>query len=388
MIKPNNFYKETEKRYKKRGLNYEQEKLFKLTDTLYQQAKQNYLKLDKPKFCDLENYISVWINEEIGNDIAKKSISELNLNNPPDDFKATIDFYKNYPPSYFEKSKETHIRNQINFNDIKEKWLLMVKERNNFSLNKGYKSRIDMILKDFKIPKSEYNKFLKNTDKIIHFCKVKVYLESSTIFNQKSSNFCFICNLKSFPFKELTDFLDFFRKKEYFFRKNENRVEIQFENSSKTKYIKETDSFNITLNKEVNTKHQIVDLIHELAHVTSTIKILKQNKFIKIKAYYLEKSAIKKEIIFLKKYFRDILIAKLGDILRIICQTLFEIEIYQNPNKNPDKLYLKYLNKCFKKNKMTNSCDYLSNQDILYKSFSQLIYAIAYVNVLTSSSIK
>ncbi len=385
MIKPNNFYKRIEKRYIKRGLDYEQEKLFKLIDTFYQQAKQNYLKLNKPKFLSLKNYINVWINEEIGNDISKKNIGKFNLNNPPNNFKASADFYKNYPPSYFEKSKGTYHKNQINFDDIKNKWLLMIEERNNYSLNKGYTSRIDMILKDFEISKTEYNSFLKNFGKIIHFCKAKTCQNLSENSNQQSNNNCFICNLKSFPFKDLTTFLDFFRKKENFFKKYENRITIIFGNFSQTKYIKETDSFNITINKEVNIKHQIVDLIHELAHVLSMIKILKQNKFIKISAYYLEKSAIKEEILILKKYFPEIFIAKLGDILCIINQTLFEIDIYQNPKKDPNKLYIKYLNKCFKKNNKTNSYNYLLNQDILYKSYSQLIYAIAYTNILNSS---
>lgn len=383
MLKSNIFYDKIEKRYKKRKLQYQPEELTKLIDILYQQAKKNYSKLSKPKFCSLKAYISVWINEEIGKDIAKKSFTSIDSKNPPNDFKASVKFYLDYPQSKIFRTEENgKVDDNIDLTRMKKKWLKMIKERSKFSINKGYKSRLDMVLKDFKIPQSEYNKFSKNVNKAIRFYRHQIYLNLPKIPNQKLNNFCFICNFKSSPFKNLSDFLKIFKEKEYFFKKNENRIKIQFGNHSKIDYVKETDGFTITLKEKTNINHQIVDLIHELAHVTSMIKILKQNKFIKLKAYYLEKSAIKKEIIFLKKYFPEILIAKLGDILRIICQTLFEIEIYQNPNKDPDKLYLKYLNKCFKKNKRTNSRDYLSNQDILYKSFSQLIYTTAYVNTL------
>ena len=113
-------------------------------------------------------------------------------------------------------------------------------------------------------------------------------------------------------------------------------------------------------------------------------KIFKQDKFIKPKAYFLEKLAIKKEINFLTKYFPQALIARQGSILRMIYQTLFEIEIYQKPNKNPNKIYLKYLKKCSQNISQSDSWNYLSNQDILYKCFTQLIYAIAYTNALNT----
>jgi hypothetical protein len=113
-------------------------------------------------------------------------------------------------------------------------------------------------------------------------------------------------------------------------------------------------------------------------------KILSQDKFIQPKAYFLEKLAIKKEINFFTKYFPQALIALQGSILRMIYQTLFEIEIYQNPDKNPNEIYLKYLKKCSKNISKSDNWNYLSNQDILYKCFTQLIYAIAYTNTLNT----
>ena len=374
MLKINTSYNKIEERYKKRKLQYKPKELTKFINTLYKQAKKNYSKLSEPKFCSLKSYIDVWVNEEISKDIAKKSLTSINLKNPPNEFKATVKFYTTY------QIKKTN--KPINFNTMKNDWLEMVKERNLFSQQKGYKSTLDMTLKNLNIPKSEYKKFLKNINQFINFYKKQIYSTWTPVSTQNLDNFCLICNSKFFPFNNLSDFLNFFQKKSIFYRKNKNKINIQFENYSETKYIKETDTFKITLKQNTNINHQILDLIHELSHVSSMVKILGQNRTQKTGAYLLEKLAIKKEIIFLKKYFPEALKSKLENILRIIYQTLFEIEIYQNPQKNPNKIYLKYLKKCSKNVTEKDGWNYLSNQDILYKSFSQLIYAVAYTNVL------
>ena len=369
----NIFYKKIKEKYKKRKLIISSKEIKKNINTLVQQAKKKYSKLSKPKLCSPKSYISLWVNEEISKDIAQKSLTTIKINNPPNNFKATVSFYQKYPPS---STKETK---QKNLNDMRKRWLLVVKERNEFSLDNGHKSRINMSLKNSNISKLEYDEFLKNINNIIAFYQKPI---------QNIDNFCLVCNNEIFPFNNLSDFLCFFKKKNIFYKKNENRIKIQSENCSKTEYIKETDTFEITLDQKTNINHQILDLIHELAHADSMAKIFKQDKFLKSKGYFLEKSAIRKEIIFLKKYFPKALTAKLGNIMRIICQTLFEIEIYQNPKKNPNKIYLKYLKKCSKNITKSDSWNYLFNQDILYKSFSQLIYAIAYVNVLNKSKEK
>jgi len=365
----NIFYKIIEKRYKRRKLDFSLEEIKKNINILVQQANENYQKLAKPRFCSLKAYISVWINEKIGEDIAQKSVKPLNPNDSKNNFKDAINFYQKYPPSSIKEIK------QKNLNDIRKRWLLVVKERNKFALDNDHKSSLNMYLKNSNIPKLEYDKFLKKVNEIINFYPKPI---------QNIDNFCPVCNSEIFPFKNLSDFLIFFKEKNVFYKKNKNRIKIQNGNYSNAQYIKETDTFEIIVDQNNNINHQILDLNHELAHVDSMAKILKQDKFLKPKAYFLEKSAIRKEIIFLKKYFPKALKAKLGNVMKIICQTLFEIEIYQNPQRDPNKIYLNYLKKCSKNVTKSDSWNYLINQDILYKSFSQLIYAIAYVNVLES----
>lgn len=369
----NFFYNKSKKKYQNRNLSFKPEELKKIIENLYRQANENYQKLPDPRYCSLKAYVSIWINDGISEDIARKGVKPIKTNNPPDNFKATIDFYQEYPPSSIKKIK------QKDFNDIRKKWLLVVEERNKFAKKKGYKSKLDMSLKNFNIPKSEYNKFLKNVNKIID-----LYPKTT----KNIDRFCPICNNKLFSFKTLDDFLIFYKKKNTFYKENKNKIKIHDGNYSETKYIKETDVFDIEINQKNNINHQILDLIHELAHVNSMAKILKQNKFVKTGAYFLEKVAIEEEIIFLKKYFPEVLKIKLINIKRIICQTLFEIEIYKNPKKDPNKIYLQYLKKMSEDVIKLDDWNYLFNQDILYKDFSQLIYAMAYVNTLVYFLIK
>lgn len=376
----NIFYPKIKERYKKRKLDFVPNEIKKTINNLSQQARKNYSKLSEPKFCSLKSYISVWINEEISKDIAQKSLISINSKNPPNEFKASVKFYTTYQT---KKNKQN-----INLDEMRNDWLEMVKERNEFSIKMGFKSRLDMTLKNFKIPKIEYNKFQKNIDKTIDFYKHQIQSKLPIIPIQNLNNFCFICNLETFPFNNLSDFLNFFKEKESFFKKNEGRIKIKFGNCFQTDYIKENDNFVITLKEKLDIRHQILELIHELSHVISMATILKQDKFTKSKAYLLEKLAIKKEIFYIKKYFPEVFLAKIGNILQTICQTLFEIDIYQNPNQDPDKLYSKYWNKCFRGILNNNNQNYLSNQDIVYKSFSQLIYTISYINVLNKSKEK
>jgi hypothetical protein len=178
--------------------------------------------------------------------------------------------------------------------------------------------------------------------------------------------------------------LTFFRINFPILKDNVNKIKISLANRSETKYLKETDSFEITLDKNNKPNHQKLDLVHELAHVIINLENFKKGKNIKKKGrYFGEKSAIKIELMLLKKYFPQLFAAKLGSILHNIWQTLFEIEIYQNPNQNPDKLYANCFNRCFVGANQKTNRDYLLNLDIMYQNFSLLTYVVSYVNILS-----
>jgi len=381
-----NIYRESELRYKNRNLKFNKNDLQQKVTHLYQQATKNYSQLTTPKTCHRKTYIHIWIHEEIGRDIAKHSLKKpLKLNLPPNNYQASVDFIKNYPPELIKEMRQhqNEMWNQIDFYKLKEKWLALIDERDNLSKNFGFRSQLDMYLKNFKIPASEYEKFLINVNQIIDYCNRNLSTYNLKLSEKESNKFCFICEIKSFPLKTTEELLSIFSEKYTIFKQYKHKINLLQGNGPGTKYIKENDSFEITLNNNTNINHQIMDLIHELAHVESLLRSLAKSGHLFTKGIYIrEKTAINIEINFIKKHFPVLFSATLGTILQIIHQTLFEIDISQNSNKNPHRLYAKYYNQCFPGTNQKTNRTYLLNQDILYNHFRLLPYAVAYSNTL------
>ena len=378
-------YKKAEQRYIKGKISFDEKELHKIIDNLCERAKKNYLKFSKPRTCSRKVYVSIWIYDEVVNDIARKGVGKpIRLDNPPPEYKATADFLCSYPLEMIEeiRKKRNEIWNTIDFQGIKEKWLAVVRERNNFSSNKGYYSRVAMYLDTLMIPKTEYKRFLNNVDNVISYINCQIPFDFSKYLEQQFSRLCFICGVQNFPFKNTTELLNFFRKKYPILDKNKDKIRIKLAERSEAKYVKEKDCFEITLEEKIGVNHQLMDLIHELAHVVCMLESFERDDdyFWKSK-YEKEKSAIDIELDFIKKYFPELFLAKLGYILQTFHQILFEIEIYQNPDEDPDILYVECLNRCFGTSQKVNR-GYLLMEGILYRSFSELVYAVAYTNSL------
>jgi len=247
-------YQESEKRYKNRNLKFIKNDIQQKITHLYQQAVKNYSQLTNPKTCSLDTYISIWINEVIGYDIAQKSVGKpFKMDNPPNEYKANVDFLNNFPQDLIKeiKTKYSNTLDKIDYSSIREKWLAVVVEKNNFSLNKGYRSRLEMHLNHFMIPKSEYDKFLKNVDKVIKFYNQRIVLDPSKFSEWESSRTCFICDIKLFPFKKTEELTDIFKKEHPILKKYQSKIKIRLDSKSNTKYVKESDFFDITLDEKL-----------------------------------------------------------------------------------------------------------------------------------------
>jgi len=380
-------YIEAEKRFIASHLDFDRKNLYRTIDILYRKSKENYLKLSNPKTCSEALYADIWIWQEIGDKIARESVGKaFKLDNPPSEHKASAEFCKRYPSELIKKIKKN--ASCFDWKDMDEKFIAMVKERNKFSLSKGYVSRLDMYQKNDKIPKSEYKRFLEKIDEVIYKSneKLSALLKAGDMTIDKH---CFICELEPFPFKNIKELLALFEKKNPILHKNIGKINISLGEYSESKYVKESDSFKIILDKNIKINHQKMDLIHELAHVVSYLKSFKKGEnILKNGRYFREKSAIEIEIKFLEKYFPDLFLAKIGNILYNLPQTLFEIELYQKPNRNQGEVYAKCLNRCYANLKQEINRDYLLNEDILYGNFLWLPYAVAYTNALSDFFIK
>lgn len=369
-------FQEIELRYKKRGLAINSINLDKMLNQYIHRAQKRYSKLPSLKFCSQKAYVSIWINQEIAKNIANKSLKTIKTNNPPDDLKKAINFFQN--DTYHNLSPST---NKSTLVSATQDFIKVIKEKNIFAQNRGYKSYIDMRLDNGQISQTEYQLFLKNINLFVS--KSKKYFNKPVFSKSHLSKICFICQSKQLPYEDIDEFVTIFSKKYPLLKKINKRIQISLSDSSNSEYIKETDTFTININKNIKLNHQIIDFIHEIGHIDLMIKIFQKDSYIQSNSYILEKMAIKKEINLIKKYLPEMLISKINYVSMAICHTLFEIKLFNNPNQDLNILYSELLSKFYIDKNIEENNGYLYNKDILFKNLSQLTYAIAYCNVFT-----
>ena len=328
-------------------------------------------------------------------------IKPIDLKSPPSNLKATVDFHLVFPQELQKKLKnkifDTSPKERasewkkinLDIDKVSNSFKEMLKERNNFAYDKGFSSRLVMALDWFKIPENDYKKFTNNIDKIIHLCNLQLpkFDKLPPSFYSEFNIPCFICQIFKFPLKTTDEAFNYIVKGNKVLNKFKYKINIKSGSESKTIYKKELDNFEITINKSVNPRHQITDLIHELSHVIVYLQNFKKETNLLDKGVYLrEKEAIKIETEILRSLSADLYKAVLlGETLALIFRTLFEIEIYKNPNQNLEKLYAKIFNKCYKTaNQKTNPMFFLDER-IIFSPFSSLPYAVVNVNMLLSA---
>ncbi len=369
------FYDEIKSRYQNIGIFIKPKKLNDLIEIQIKQANKKYLTLPKPKICSQKAYISLWINQEIIKDIATKSLKTIKTNNSPRDLKEAINFFQKETYHHLSPNTDKSILVSVTQDFIK-----VIKEKNIFAQNRGYKSYIDLRLSNGQVSKKEFQNFFKKINTLTK--KSKKYILGLNPSNLEQINPCFICQSKSLPFKNIDSFINSFSKKYPILRKYIKKILINLSDKSNSEYIKETDSFQININQNISLNHQIIDFIHELCHIELMVKIFKKDSYIHPNPYVIEKKVIKKEINLIKKYLPEMYLPKIQYMLTTILQTTFEINLFQNPNQNPTTLYQKLL-KQFNFYQKYRENEYLFNKNILFKNLSQLNYAIAYTHILT-----
>ena len=154
-------------------------------------------------------------------------------------------------------------------------------------------------------------------------------------------------------------------------------------NRSTVSYKKETDSFEITIDRYSNTRHQIIDLIHELSHVIYYLESLSNSDDPFSKGTYIrEKEAAKVESTILKKLSLSLYKALFVQNLLLLHRVLFEIEIYRKPSRDLGKVYAQIFNHCFKSADQKRNLLYLMDERIIFSPLSSLPHAVAEVNTL------
>lgn len=399
-MKDKNFqkmYKDFLTRYKREQIPIKKEELKKMAMSAAKEARRNYKLLNKPKTNSVDVYTLIWVRDTIMADFAFKAVKPISMVNPPSYLKASVDFNLLFPEKLLLKLRKKlygaspNEREKIwdNFNlplkKIEGKFIDMTRERNEFAKNKGYKNRVEMSLSQDKIPISDYKVFVERANELINFCNDQLSIDTSLPkwFYSRFNLPCFMCRVSSIPFNTQNEVLSFVMKHYEILAEFKRNIKIQPGRYSKMSYKKDTDSFEITIDENGNIRHQLMDLIHELAHVVVYLREFKKGASPYERGVYKgEKEATKIEYKLLKKISPGIYKAKFGDALLNFWNELFELELYKNSVQDLSLLYAKKFNRCFLHAKQKENPTYLLDKNIVHKPLFTLRHAIAHAVVI------
>ena len=197
---------------------------------------------------------------------------------------------------------------------------------------------------------------------------------------------CPLCSLSSFPVSNQDEVRDMISHKYKILTKA--KIDISEDEVSANRYSLENDRFQITLNKDENLRHRLVDLIHELSHVILEMESFKKNIDIIGKgSYFREKKTLELELKITKDLFPLLYKVLYSEFLNLFRRVLFEIELYKNPYQDLSKLYTEVSNLCFKKAEQKENSTYLIDENILSRPLAALPHAVACTQVVLNLGI-
>jgi len=390
---------EYQMKYRKAGVDVSLDNLKQTAKAGIKEAEKNYTRLESPKTSCKETYITYWVRENLEKDLARKTIIKIDRRKFPSEpyFQAISEYFSllpipllyrinqeinNTPPAKREK-----LWKDLNFpiEEAKSKFIRLISTRIEYFLKKEKMSPLEFSLKQFNIPKKDFQRFKSEKYKTIKKYN-ELFPNTGNLpfwFYSEYNLPCFVCRLAKLPFEKQKEALEFVFQKYPSFSAFKSKVKIKTGESTSIKYDKTKDNFLITIDNYANFRHQIMGLIHEMSHVISFLKNF-QNGLDPLEKgrYFQEKDAINIEFSLLKDLSEDLFRASLAKALIAFWTTIFETELYKNPNQNDiEKLYAKTFNLCFIKANQKRNPFYLLNDKILTAPFSSLPHVVAYTNI-------
>lgn len=385
-------------KYSEEGLEVNLGRLRALATLSTKKAKENYSKLNTPKTCSEEVYIARWAREALDKNFVLKTLTRVNFKNPPPNpyFKAMAEYFSLFPTEFIRpinkeiNNTEPSKRLQqwesyaLPSKEIEKRFAKLIAQRKKYLLKKK-QPLIEIFLRKFKIPRADYERFIENKEEIINFCNqiLPNVGELPDWFYSELNLPCFVCRVQNFPFKTLDEILDFVSSKYPILRKFKAKIKIVMGESAQTKYDKQDDCFLVRINEYVNFRHRATGFIHELGHVINFLKDFQKGIDPLAKGKYLEeKEAFKFELQILEELSDTLFKAIFANVLLTIRRVIFEIELYENPHQDINKLYACTFNLCFPGANQKKNPFYILDESIVTAPFSSLPYAIAYTEVI------
>lgn len=269
---------------------------------------------------------------------------------------------------------------EIKLKDLKKIFIEIATLRNELAAAQEFENFTDMSVKKYGMHGSQISEFLENSPSVAKNINKLLDLGKIELFE----NTCLTCQMQEFPFKKQKDVVSFFANNYDFLNKDLNRVKIKKGEYSQMIYDKDDSQIAITINKNINNRHKLKDLFHEMCHVVNLLESLNADKSILNESKYLrEKKAIEIESKISKKVSTDFHNAFLFDSLLNMKEVFFEIKLYDNPNQDIDKLYADAHNKIFYKSDQKKNPVYLFNKDILFRPQYSLPHSFLFYELLS-----
>lgn len=388
--------------FRSEKIDISEENLLTLLNTSFNNAVASFNKLKSPKICNnLETYVKFWLREELQIYYQTKSLIKINSKNPLDKKDEFLEVVKKFLfllpkedlaslqrklfwESSFEKRQKIYKRYQPLLNKLKNPFAEMISSRNTFAQKQDYTNFIDLKIQKDKISLNEYKYFLKNINKVIKYLNSQLpeVKNLPNWFYDPLNQPCLLCKI---PLKDLEtpeDTIIFVTKLYPQIKPFIPKIHLFFGEGANMRYLKEQDIFSVNIRKNVNKRHQMLDLIHELGHVVYLIDGFAHHEDLLSYGHYVfEKEALKIVLKILNSLSPQLLRAYYLDLLLILHRSLFELAIYQKPKQDYDLLYAQLFNQCVTGATQKNNSLYLLDERIIFRPLSSLKTAVAIGNL-------
>ncbi len=361
-------------------------------------AKDNYANLLEPKTMSLDLYTGIYIFEAIDKIIILRTLKKVpNKYVGKDLLKRAISHYFNIFPDAMINAVNSEIYNlkfeerekklyelDLPLIEIEEKFKELTKARINDVKEKEGKAYKDFVLSNDKAPEEDYQEFIENYQKLINFSNENLLeIEIPYYFYEVFNNPCFYCRINTFPFSNREEVINFMEQEFPLLKKFKSKIKIIDSDHAYSQYMKDDDTFIIALVKDELFKHEVTTIMHELMHVQNMLEDFSNNvnPYLKGK-YQSELEVISRLMPLLYDKHSQLFKSELVNILQTLTRTLFELEIYYNPNQDLGKLYAETYNKCFLKANQKYNPQYFLDYSIVMSPLKSLKYSIAYYQSL------
>lgn len=399
MLIPNNLNKLAKKlimQYSNSPKVLHKSELLKIIKSSSKIAEENYKKIKAPKTCSKDFYIDYWIRETIQTAYTEK-VFKNNLKSNNNFLSKTITRFTHHlslelqsainKKLYERRLEERRIfweSLNLPLEKINSEYKNIIIARNQAARKQGYKNFLEQSLQIQNIPKEKYNWFIINQEKVIAYCNKTITKEKlPRDFYSEFNIPCLICLLPNFPFKSLKEVSVYLSEENKLINKYKSKLKINYTDHTNIRYIKETDSFCININRNDNIRHQSLGLIHELGHFHCFLKSFgKEINPLVTGKYVNEKCALEFQNQTLKNLSKALYKTYLGEYLLKLRRINFELQIYDNPKSNLSRLYAESFNNCFLDANQKDNPLYLLDTDIVLKPLASLANVIAETEII------